>query len=97
MELGDVQGLEIVVRRFNFRALDDGKADGKENIFDFLKNLTNQMVRANGTKHAGEGEVDALLGACGGFRACFDDGSSLLENNLDVLFEVIQRFSDCTL
>src|SRR3984957_19397861 len=43
MELGDIQGLEIVVRRFDFRAFDDGKSDRDEDIFNLLKNLADQV------------------------------------------------------
>src|ERR1700737_2464154 len=44
MELWDVERFEIVVGRFDFRALHDGEANGEENIFDLLENLTNEMV-----------------------------------------------------
>src|ERR1700731_473884 len=66
MEFGNVQGFEIVIRRFNFGAFDDGEADGEENVFDFLKDLADQVMRADGAVNPGEREVDAL--SCeGGF------------------------------
>ena len=60
MKFRNVQRFEVVVRRFDFRAFDDGEANGKENVFDFLENLANQMVRANGTDDAGERKIDTL-------------------------------------
>ena len=57
MVLGNIQCLEIVVRRLDLRAFDDGKADRKENIFDFLENLADQMVGADGTNDARERKV----------------------------------------
>ena len=39
MEFGNVERLEIVVRRFNFGAFDNGEADGNEDVFDFLEDL----------------------------------------------------------
>ena len=60
--LGNVERFEIVVRRFNFGAFHDGEADGEEDIFDFLENLADEMVRADGTNDAGEGKVDFLVG-----------------------------------
>ena len=40
MELGNVEGFEIVVGRFDFRAFDDGEAYGAEDVFDLLEDLT---------------------------------------------------------
>jgi hypothetical protein len=59
--LGNIQRFEIVVRRFDFRAFDDGKADGKKDVFNFLHHRADQMVRANRTNHAREREVDAIF------------------------------------
>jgi len=48
MEFGNIQGLEIVVRRFDFGAFDDGEADGEEDVFNFLEDLADQVMRADG-------------------------------------------------
>ena len=58
MELRDVQRFEIVVGRFDFGAFDDGEADRKENVLDFLENLADEVMRADGADDAGEREVD---------------------------------------
>ncbi len=79
MELGDVERFEIVVRRFDLRAFDDGEADGEENIFDLLEDLANEMVRAKRTDDSGQREVDALASACAFFRAGFDDFAALFD------------------
>ncbi len=60
MEFGNVQRFEIVVRRFDFGAFDDGEADRGKNIFDFLEDLADQVLGADGADDAGEGKVDAL-------------------------------------
>jgi hypothetical protein len=44
MEFRNIQCLEIVVGRFDFRSFDDRKSDRHKNVFDFLENLTNQMA-----------------------------------------------------
>src|SRR5690242_1691620 len=48
MELRDVQRFEVVVRRFNLRAFHNGEANGEENVLEFLQDLANQVMRANG-------------------------------------------------
>src|SRR6266850_673147 len=54
---GNVEGFEIVIGCFDFGAFDDGEADGEENVFDFLEDLTDQVMRADGADDAGKREV----------------------------------------
>ena len=61
MKLRNIERFEIVVRRFDFRTLHDGKSDGNENIFDLLKNLTNQMPGTDGTNDTRKRKVHALF------------------------------------
>src|SRR6266478_5631460 len=72
MEFGNVEGFEIVVRRFDFGTFDDGEADREKNIFDFLEDLADQVMGADGANDAGKGEVDALAEECGFFRTGLD-------------------------
>jgi hypothetical protein len=37
MEFGNVKGFEVVIRRFDFGAFNDGEADGEEDVLDFLR------------------------------------------------------------
>ncbi len=60
MKFGDVEGFEIVVRRFDFGAFDDGEADGNEDIFDLLEDLADQVMGTDRADDAGEGEIDAF-------------------------------------
>ena len=60
MEFGNVEGFEIVIRGLDFRAFDDGKADGHENVFDLLEDLANQMARADGASDAGKRKIYAF-------------------------------------
>ena len=84
MVLRNIQGLEIVVRRFNLRAFDDGEANGEEDVLDFLEDLANEMVRADSADHAGEGEVDVIL--CEGpfHLACFDTQSLFFQRRFHI-------------
>jgi len=61
MMLGNIQRFEIVVRRFDFRAFDDRKADREEDVFDFLHHGANQVVCADRSNDAGERQVDAIF------------------------------------
>src|SRR5260370_40082761 len=71
MKFGDIQGFEIIVRRFDFGALDNGEADGEEDVFDFLEDLAEHVMRADGANDAGEGGVDALARRCDRFGSRF--------------------------
>src|SRR6266850_4589776 len=54
MEFRDIESFKIIVRRFDFGALDDGEADGNEDVFDFLEDLADQVMRADRTVDARE-------------------------------------------
>ena len=84
MEFGNVEGFEIVVGRFDFRAFDDGEADGEEDVFDLLEDLADQMVRADGADDPGEREVDAFAGEGGFVRARFDRAAARFDFRFDV-------------
>src|SRR6266850_1351334 len=57
MEFGNVERFEVVIGRLDFRAFDDGEADGEEDVLDFLEDLADQVTRADGAEDAGEGTV----------------------------------------
>ena len=57
MKLRDIQRLEVVVRRFNFRPLHNGKTNGEEDVLEFLKNLADEVMRADGMNDARERKV----------------------------------------
>ena len=61
MKFRNVERLEVVVGRFDLRAFDDGKADGKENVLDLLKHLAYQVVCADGADYAGEQKIFELI------------------------------------
>ncbi len=88
MEFRNVERLEIVVGRFDFGAFDDGEADGDEDVFDLLEDLTDQVMRADGACDAGEREVDVF--ACEGrlVGAGFDG----LAAGFDLAFDVSAEF-----
>src|SRR5438105_9268408 len=94
VKLGDIQGFEIVIRRFDFGAFDDGKTDGEEDVFDFLEDLTDQVMGADGTNDAGKGEVDALASGRDFFRSFFSSDPKYFERLLDVALELVQRLTD---
>jgi hypothetical protein len=97
MKFGDVEGLEIVVRRFNFGAFDDGEADGDEDVFDLLEDLADEVVRADGALDTGEREIDVFVGEGCLVGFSFKSLSLLLEFSLYMRFEFIELFSDYAL
>ena len=54
MKFGNVERFEIVVGRFDFGAFDNGEADGNKDVFDFLQDLADQVMGADGALDAGE-------------------------------------------
>ena len=63
MIFGNIQRFEIVVGRFNLRAFCNRKADGEEDILDFLHHLADEVVRAQGTKTPGNENRPVLRAA----------------------------------
>src|SRR6266403_758126 len=93
-EFGNVQGFEIVVGRFNFGAFDDGEADGNEDVFDFLEDLADQVMGADGADYAGEGEVHPLARQRRFFRAGLDGETPGFDLRLGVGAHCVQRHAD---
>ena len=58
MMLGNIQRLEIVVRRFDFGSGDDAEADRGENAQKFVVGLADQVARADGALDAGKRKVN---------------------------------------
>src|SRR5271170_4895014 len=71
MMLGNVERLEIVVRRFDFGAGDDAEADGGEDAQKFVVGLADQVARADRALDAGEREVNFVAGCGALFHRCF--------------------------
>ncbi len=94
MKFRNVERLEVVVRRFNFRAFDNRKADGNENVFNFLKNLADQVMRTDGADHAGERKIDAILSIGDCPSRSFKSGQSVFQNNFNMILKAVQRFAD---
>src|SRR5713226_488375 len=90
MEFGNVQRFEIVVRRFDFRAFYDGEADGDKNIFDFLENLANQVMGADGANDSWKRKIDAFACERGFFRAGIDLAPEILKRTFNIRPERIQ-------
>src|SRR6266481_3537610 len=94
MELRDVQRFEVVIGRFDFGAFDDGEADGEENVLDFLKDLADEVMRADGANDAGEREVHAIAVRRNLFRSLFSSDPKCFEGFFDVALELVQRLTD---
>ena len=62
MMLGNVERLEIVVRRFDLRPFDHAEADGKKNALELFVGLADQVPRAERALDAGQREVDVIAG-----------------------------------
>src|SRR5882724_4253592 len=96
MELRDVQCFEVVVGRLDFGAFDDGKADGEENVFDFLKDLADQMMRADGAADTGERKVHAIASERGFFRAGLDGDAARLDLSFHMRAQFVELLADGT-
>src|ERR1700676_58201 len=90
MEFGDVESFEVVIGRFDFGAFDYGKADGEEDVFDFLEDLADQVVRADGPRDAGEREVDVFMGESGLVGARFDGLTARFDLRFDVGAKIVE-------
>src|SRR6267378_1548066 len=94
MEFGNVERFEVVIGRFDFGAFNDGEADGEENVLDFLENLADQMMRADGADDAGEREVDAIASERGFFRARLDCGTARLDLSFRMRAQLVELLAD---
>src|SRR4029077_8192540 len=94
MKLRNVEGFEVVVGRFDFRAFHDGKADGEENVFDLLQDLVNQVVRTDRAENAGQREINALASAGGLAGTGFDGFAAFFDFGFYVGAELIQFLAD---
>src|SRR6266404_2490275 len=94
MEFRNVERFEVVVRRFDFGAFDDGEADGEENVLDFLEDLADQVARADGANDAGEREVHTIASECGFFRSSFDCGPSRLDLSFHMRAQFVELLAD---
>ncbi len=94
MEFGNVQRLEIVVRRFDFRAFDDGEANGEEDVFDFLEDLADEVMGADGADDAGERKIDSFACDRGFFGSGLDGRAARFDFRLHIRAQFIQRCTD---
>ena len=94
MVLGNVERFEIVVRRFDFRAFDDREANREENVFDFLKNLANEVMRTDRADDTGKREVNAVFRARGCFGSGFDGSAARFDLRIDMSAQFVQGSAD---
>ena len=92
MMFGNIERLEIVVRRFDLIAFHDGKAKRKEDALDFFECLADQVRRPDWPNHARQREVDAFAGEGG----CFRSGGYRLPKLLEAFFDVRSQFIEMT-
>ncbi len=71
MVLGNVQRLEIVVRRFDFGAFDDAEADGAKDALQLFVRLANHVARADCALDARQREINFVAELRGLFRGGF--------------------------
>ena len=60
MVLGNIERLEIVIGRLDFRPLDHAEADGEENALELFVGLANQVPRANRALDAGQRKINLI-------------------------------------
>src|SRR5208282_5876745 len=73
---------------------DDREADGNEDVFDFLEDLANQVMGADGAVDAGERKVDAFASEGRLFGAGFDGRAARFNLRFDVGFELVLFSTD---
>ena len=94
MMLGNVERLEIVVRRLDLGPFDHAEADGKKNPLQLFVGLADQVARADRPLDAGKREVDLFAGLGSFFRSCFDFLALFFKRRFDVGFEFVQFLPD---
>ena len=60
MVLGNIERLEIVVRRLDFRPFDHAEADGEKNALQLFVGLPDQVARADRALDAGKRKIDLI-------------------------------------
>ncbi len=91
MVLGDVERLEIVVRRLDLRPLHHRVAEREENPLDLLERLLQWMPRADRPHDPGQGKVQAIPLPGGSLDG---NARSLLKSLLDVRLKRIKFLAD---
>ena len=94
MVLGNVERLEIVVRRFDFRPFDHAEADREENALEFFVGLADQVARADRALDAGKRKIDLIARRRGLLRGRFDFLRAFLRACFDVRLELVQFLAD---
>jgi hypothetical protein len=97
MEFRNVEGFEIVVGCFDFGAFDDGEANREEDVFDFLEDLADQVMRADRTNDARKGEIYSFARERGLFSAGLDGRTAGFDLRLDMCAQVIEGGADSAL
>src|ERR1700677_2730498 len=72
MVLRNIQRLEIVIRRLDFRAFHYRVSDRKKNALQLRVGLPDQVAGAQQPFHAGQGKIDAIALQRRQFRPGFD-------------------------
>ena len=93
MMLGNVEGFEIVIGRFDLRAFDNAETNRGENSLKFFEGLADQMPRAESALDAGKREIDFVALGSGLFRRSFHRPLAFCDNGFDVRLELVQLLS----
>src|SRR5262245_20531264 len=94
MELRNIERLEVVIRRFDFRAFDNRESDGDENIFNLLEDLADQVTRTDGTHDARQRKINTFAGQRGFVRTGFDGGTARFYLRFDVGPKLVEFLAD---
>ena len=94
MVLGNIERLEVVVRRLHLRPGNHGVAERKKNPLDLLERLPQRVPRAERADDAGKREVFALARERRLFGRGFDRRAPRFERRFDVRFQFIERLAD---
>src|SRR5713101_5938881 len=94
MVRGDVEGLELVVRRLDLRAGDDGVAQREKYALDLLEGLPKRMARPERAHHAGKRKVFAFAGQRPLIGRRFNRHAPRFQRPFDMRLQLIQRLAN---
>src|ERR1700735_3846947 len=94
MMLGDVERLEIVVRRFALGPFHHAEADREENALQLFVRLANDVARADGPLDAWERKIDLVARLCRALSRRFDFLAFFLKRGFDVRLQLVEFLPD---
>ncbi len=91
---GDIQGIEIVLVRFDFRAIENAEAEREKEVFDFGLDLRQRVQRAWAGRRRGHGNVDPFVLQAGGEGGGGEGRHLFIQRGFERLLGGIEQLAD---